>query len=190
MDPPSGSASQATRLLQAWQGGDVAARDQLVTVIYDDLRRIASRQLQSSAPMTLQPTALVHEAWLKLSKVDQHNWQSRAHFMSLASRVMRQIAIDHARRKAAAKRPGGIRVTLNEELLAGKGMDLDVLALDAAMEALAALDDGKARIIEMHYFGGMSSEEIAEVMGCSAITVKRGWRTARAWLRQQLEAPV
>ena len=182
-----GSAgAEVTRLLGDWQGGDADAGEELVRLVYPELRRLANRQLDGMAQMTLQPTALVHEAWLKLNR-GQVECGSRAHFMSLVARVMRQLAIDHARRRGAGKRDGGIRVTLNEQLHGSAQDDVDVLALDEAMRGLAAVDAEKARIVEMHYFGGMSSGEIAEVMGCSAITVKRGWRTARAWLRAQLE---
>lgn len=178
--------NQVTRLLDNWQAGDSVAGDELVRLLYPDLRRMANRQLDGMRQMTLQPTALVHEAWLKLNR-GEVDCGSRAHFMSLAARVMRQLAIDHARRRNAGKRDGGIRVTLNEQIHGSQPVEIDVLALDKAMHGLARVDADKARIVEMHYFGGMSSEEIAEVMGCSAITVKRGWRTARAWLREQLE---
>ncbi len=178
--------SEVTRLLGDWQGGDERAGDALIALIYPDLCRLANRQLGDMAQMTLQPTALVHEAWLKMNRGAVPECGSRAHFMSLAARVMRQIAIDHARRRTAGKRDGGLRVTLNEQVHADLQRDLDVLALDEALQRLAAVHEDKARIVEMHYFGGMSSDEIAEVMGCSAITVKRGWRTARAWLRDQL----
>lgn len=179
--------SEVTRLLGDWQTGNESAGDELIAMIYPELRRMANSQLSGMAQMTLQPTALVHEAWLKLNAGVGPNCGSRAHFMSLAARVMRQVAIDHARRRMAGKRDGGIRVTLNEQVQGDTQRDLDVLALDEALYRLAAVEADKARIIEMHYFGGMSSDEIAEVMGCSAITVKRGWRTARAWLRDQLE---
>lgn len=179
--------SDVTRLLGDWQAGNAAAGDELVGMMYPDLCRIANRQLGGMAQMTLQPTALVHEAWLKLTAGAAPSCASRAHFMALAARVMRQIAIDHARRRSASKRDGGIRITLNEQIHADTQRDLDVLALDDALQRLADLESDKARIVEMHYFGGMTSDEIAEVMGCSAITVKRGWRTARAWLREQLE---
>lgn len=181
------SPSEVTRLLGDWQAGDDRAGDALISLIYPDLCRLANRQLGGMAQMTLQPTALVHEAWLKLNKGSVPECGSRAHFMSLAARVMRQIAIDHARRRMAGKRDGGLRVTLNEQVHADLQKDLDVLALDEALQRLAVVQEDKARIVEMHYFGGMSSDEIAEVMGCSAITVKRAWRTARAWLRDQLE---
>lgn len=179
--------SDVTQLLGDWQAGNDSAGDELIAMIYPELRRMANSQLSGMAQMTLQPTALVHEAWLKLNAGVGPDCGSRAHFMSLAARVMRQVAIDHARRRTAGKRDGGIRVTLNEQIHGDTQRDLDVLALDEALHRLAAVEGDKARIIEMHYFGGMSSDEIAEVMGCSAITVKRGWRAARAWLRDQLE---
>ena len=180
-------ASDVTRLLTEWQSGDLAAGDRLIRLIYPDLRRLAFRQLDGAAQVTLQPTALVHEVWLKLDAADRLGCESRAHFMSLVARIMRQIVIDHARHRSAGKRDGGVRITLHEQLRAPDQQDLDVLALDQALYRLASIDEDKARIVEMHYFGGMSSDEIAAVMGCSAITVKRGWRTAKAWLREQLE---
>lgn len=180
-------ASDVTRLLTEWQSGDLAAGDRLIRLIYPDLRRLAFRQLDGAAQVTLQPTALVHEVWLKLDGADRLGCESRAHFMSLVARIMRQIVIDHARHRSAGKRDGGVRITLHEQLRATNQQDLDVLALDQALYSLASIDADKARIVEMHYFGGMSSDEIAAVMGCSAITVKRGWRTAKAWLREQLE---
>ena len=181
-------STDVTRLLKNWQGGDNSARDDLIALIYPDLRRLANRQLAGMTQMTLQPTALVHEAWLKLNRSEAPECEGRAHFMSLAARVMRQVAIDHARRRSAGKRDGGTRVTLDERVQGESQQDLDVLALDGALNRLALVENDKARIIEMHYFGGMSSDEIAEVMGCSAVTVKRGWRSARAWLREQLES--
>ncbi len=181
-------STDVTRLLKNWRRGDDSARDDLITMIYPDLRRLANRQLLGMPQMTLQPTALVHEAWLKLNRSEAPDCEGRAHFMSLAARVMRQVAIDHARRRTAGKREGGVRITLDERLQGELQQDLDVLALDGALSRLAEVSSGKARIIEMHYFGGMSSGEIAEVMGCSAVTVKRGWRAARAWLREQLES--
>lgn len=195
MEPParrvaavSGSGpAGVTRLLSDWRQGDAGAGDAVISMLYPELCRLANRQLQGMAPMTLQPTALVHEVWLKLNRSEGPQCTSRAHFMSLAARVMRQIAIDHARRRHAGKRDGGLRVTLDDRVHGQEEQGVDVLALDRAMDELAVLDSGKARIVEMHYFGGMSSDEIAEVMGCSAITVKRGWRAARAWLRESLE---
>lgn len=154
-------------------------------MVYDDLRRIAAKQL-GHQPNSLRPTVLVHEAYFKLDDAQALPWQSRAHFMAVAAVAMRQIAIDHARRNSAFKRDGGMRVTLRDGLQVQADQEIDVLDLHRALNRLAALHPDKARIVEMHYFGGMSSEEIAEVTGVSAITVKRGWRTARAWLHQQL----
>lgn len=189
-DSSRGTArSEITSLLVDWRNGESEARDRLIALVYEDLRISASRQLGGSQPSSLRPTALVHEAFLKLTDSTAVPWQSRAHFMAVAARAMRQVAIDHARRKAAAKRDGGLRITLQDCKNETVAEDLDVLDLHVALERLAEIHPEKARIVEMHYFGGMSSEEIAEVTGRATITIKRGWRTARAWLHQQMVGP-
>ncbi|HET8942632.1 MAG TPA: ECF-type sigma factor, partial [Rudaea sp.] len=142
-------SSDVTRLLRQWQGGDNSARDDLIALMYPDLRRLANCQLAGMAQMTLQPTALVHEAWLKLNNSEAPDCEGRAHFMSLAARVMRQVAIDHARRRTAGKRDGGVRITLDERVQGNSQPDLDVLALDGALSRLAIVENDKARIIEM-----------------------------------------
>ena len=178
--------SEVTRLIADWQGGGSDARERLIALVYDDLRRAAAGQLDSGLPNSLRPTELVHEAYLKLSEAKTQPWQSRAHFMAVAATAMRQIAIDHARHRNARKRDGGLRVTMRDGLAGSSDREIDVVDLHAALERLAEIDPNKARVVEMHYFGGMGSDEIAEVIGCSAITVKRRWQVARAWLHREL----
>jgi RNA polymerase sigma factor (TIGR02999 family) len=186
--PPSGDL---TTLLRAWRSGDPAALDQLVPLVYDVLRQLAAQRLRNSGSgaATLQPTALVHEAFLRLvhGEVD---WQSRAHFFAVASTTMRNVAIDHARRRQAGKRGGDVvRVQLTSEVeAAAEGPAVDVLALDVALSRLEALDSRQAKVVELRFFAGLSSEETAAVLDCSPSTVERDWRTARAWLFRELEA--
>ena len=182
------SRSEVTRLIVDWQEGGIDARERLIALVYDDLRRAAAGQLGSGLPNSLRPTELVHEAYLKLSETKAQPWQSRAHFMAVAAMAMRQIAIDHARHKNALKRDGGLRVTLREGMAETSEREIDVIDLHAALERLSEIDSLKSRIVEMHYFGGMGSDDIAEVIGCSAITIKRGWQVARAWLHEELKA--
>jgi len=178
-----------TQLLAEYREGDRDAIDRLMPLVYAELRRIAARSLRAERKEhTLQPTALVNEAYLRL--VDQQNpvWQNRAHFLGCAARLMRNILVDHARAHRADKRGGGqVRVTLGEELLRIEEREVDLLALDAALDRLAEQDEQKSRIVELRYFGGLSTEETAEVLGVSDRTVKRAWALARAWLRRELE---
>jgi RNA polymerase sigma factor (TIGR02999 family) len=183
------SASNVTELLQAWSAGDVRARDQLLPLIYDDLRRQAAGYLRHERPgHTLPPTALVHEAYLRLADQRRMAWQNRAHFLALAAQAMRRILIDHARAAGAAKRAGDwARVSLNDEL-ASPQPDIDLRALDDAINELGVLDPQQARIVELRFFGGMSVEETAEVLGISSATIKRDWSSAKAWLYRRLYA--
>lgn len=156
----------------------------MVPLVYDELRRIARRCLSNqSANNTLQPTALVHEAYLRLARRDTVDWQDRAHFFALAAQMMRQILVDHARKQAAAKR-GGNAVTLvvNEASAVSREISLDVIALDDAMKRLASLDPRQCQIVELRFFGGLSIEETAEAVNMSSATIKREWATARLWL--------
>ena len=181
--------SDVTRLLLAWNRGDKAARDSLMTAVYDELRRLAALYLSRERPgHTLQPTALVHEAYLQLVGEGRVDWQGRAHFFGAAGRLMRRILVDHARARNAAKRGGGrLMVTFSEALAASAPPDLDLVALDSALEELAQLDPLQSRIVELRFFGGLSVEETAEVLSVSPATVKRHWTTAKAWLRHQLK---
>lgn len=177
-----------TSLLKQWRGGDDDARDRLVAVLYPELRALAERQLRGErSDHTLQPTALVSEAYLRLSGLDRMDWQDRAHFVHMAARVMRGVLVDHARRRLAAKRDGGRQVTLTGlDPAAADGSGVDALALDAALARLEQLDPDKARVVELRYFGGLTIEETAAAMASSPATVKRHWQAARAWLFEAL----
>jgi RNA polymerase sigma factor (TIGR02999 family) len=180
---------EVTHLLAEYRGGNREAIDRLMPLVYAELRRIAARSLRAERrDHTLQPTALVNEAYLRLVHQQNASWQNRAHFLGCAARLMRNILVDHARAHRADKRGGGqLRVTLGEEALQTGGPEVDVLALDAALERLSGQDEQKGRIVELRYFGGLSNEETAEALGVSERTVKRGWALARAWLRRELE---
>lgn len=178
-----------TRLLVSWSEGDKAALDQLAPLVYDELRQLADRHLRRERPgHTLQSTALVHEAYLRL--IDQRNvhWQNRAHFFGVAAQMIRRILVDHARAHQAAKRgAGAAKLALDEALDAGRERDLDLVALDDALQDLSRLDPQQSRIIELRFFAGLSIEETAEVMEISPATVKREWSSARAWLFRELK---
>ncbi|HST44693.1 MAG TPA: sigma-70 family RNA polymerase sigma factor [Luteimonas sp.] len=172
-----------TGLMAAWRGGDLAARDRLVGVVYPELRAIAQRQLAGERRNhTLQATALVNEAYLRISGLDRIEWQDRAHFVAVAARLMREILVDHARRRSARKRDGGERVTLSNLDIADGAGEVDVVGLDAALSRLEAIDAVKARVVELRYFGGLTIEETATALGISPATVKRQWQAARTWL--------
>jgi RNA polymerase sigma factor (TIGR02999 family) len=167
---------------------DKESLDKLMPAVYDELRRQAARYLRREQPgHTLQTTALIHEAYVRL--VDQHNvqWQNRAHFFGVAAQMMRRILVDHARTKKRAKRGGSdIRISLNDATVAVKGQDLDVVEVDEALTRLAKIDEQQSRVVELRFFSGLTVEETAEVMGISPATVKREWSMARAWLHREL----
>ncbi len=179
---------EVTQLLAAWRGGDQAAFDRLAPIVYDELRRLARGYMRRERDgQTLQPTALVNEAFLRLVKQQEIDWQGRAHFFAIAALIMRRFLIDRARAKQYEKRGGGAQqVELAEGDAATPGASVDVLALHEALERLAAIDPRKSRIVELRYFGGLSVEETAEVLGISAITVKREWGKAKAWLYREI----
>jgi RNA polymerase sigma-70 factor (ECF subfamily) len=181
---------QVTELLSQYRAGRREALDQLVPVVYGELRAIAARYLRGEwAGHTLQPTALVHEAYMRLVDQREVEWQNRAHFFGVAAQLMRRLLVDHARGRNRRKRGGGLlMVPLEENDVAGPAPDdgLDLVALDDALERLAALSPQQARVVELRYFGGLSIEETAEVLGVSTMTVKRGWAMARAWLHREL----
>ena len=164
--------------------------DALLPVVYEELRRLAAAYLRRERPgQTLQPTALVHEAYLRLMKDRPGRWQNRAHFCAIAAHSMRQILIERARARGALKRGGAQpRVTLDEGLVAGESRSIDLVALDSALERLERLDAEQARLVELRFFGGLTIEETAEAIGVSPATVKREWTMARAWLKLQLES--
>jgi RNA polymerase sigma factor (TIGR02999 family) len=180
--------ADVTQLLQRWSSGEEQALDRLLPQIHDELRKLAASYLRRERPdHTLQPTALVNEAFLKLVDQRAAQWQNRAHFFGIAAQAMRRILVDHARAHAASKRGGAVRkVPINEEILVGPVMDVDLLALDEALTRLAALDPQQSRIVELRFFAGLTMEETAEVMHISPATIGREWRIAKAWLSAEL----
>lgn len=179
---------ELTRLLQAWRGGDEAARDRLLPIVYEDLRRRAAAHLRRDRHgHTLRPTDLVHETYLRLCGASVE-WENRGQFFGVASRLMRQVLVDHARARAAAKRGRGLRVTLAEDVAFTPAAEPDVLDVDRALDELAALDDRQARLVELRYFGGLTIEEAASVLGISTATANREWATAKMWLYRRLKA--
>ena len=180
-DPAPIEAAAVTQLLGSWRSGDDAARERLIQVVYDELHRLGERP-----DHTLQPTALVNEAYLRLVSADVE-WEDRAHFYAVAARMMRRILVDHARARGRQKRGADLaRVTFDEELAAAPDRPADILALDEALDRLATHDDRKARAVELYHFAGLRHEEIARSLGVSPATVDRDLRMARAWLYTQL----
>jgi RNA polymerase sigma factor (TIGR02999 family) len=177
-----------TELLARARGGQTAAVDELVPLVYGELRRIAGRYMRRERPgQSLQATALVHEAYIRLLKDEDLSFENRAHFLGIAARSMRQILVEHARARDADKRGGERRrITLDEEIAAGEPADVDLMALDQALERLAAQNAAHARIVELRFFGGLTNEETAAALGVSPATVKRAWVVARAWLFREL----
>jgi RNA polymerase sigma factor (TIGR02999 family) len=185
------SAPDVTELLRAWSEGDADARDRLVPVVYGELRRRAAAHLRRErAGHTLQPTALVHEAYLRLVNQDRAVWLNRAQFFAVASEMMRRILVDRARARRMAKRSGQwARVSLAEDAAGTSPREVDLLDLDAALQELAVLDERKAKVAELRFFGGLSLEEIGVALGTSVATTMRDWRAARAWLFKRLTRP-
>ena len=186
----AGQADGITRLLNAWQHGDAAARDRLFVLVYGELRRRAAGQLRRERrDHTLRPTALVHEAYLRLMGQDPARWEGRNQFFAIASETMRRVLVDHARERKAVKRGGTrVRVALEESVASTDARDVDLIALDTALDELAALDPRKSRLVEMRFFGGLEMEEIAEVLDISRATADRDWRFARRWLYRRMAA--
>ncbi|MGH9855445.1 MAG: sigma-70 family RNA polymerase sigma factor [Blastocatellia bacterium] len=182
------SSQEVTRLLVAWRNGDQVALEQLTPLVYGELHRLAHRYMRRESPdHTLQTSALVNEAYLRLIDCRQVEWQNRAHFFGLAAQMMRQILIDHARSHARAKRGGALRqVPFEETAIVSDERAAELIALDDALQALAAFDSDKSRIVELRFFGGLTNEEVGEVMGMSLRTVEREWRKAKAWLRHAI----
>lgn len=190
MDPQSGG--EITRLLSAWSSGHSGALDELIPLVYAELHRIAKRHMAGQrSNHTLQPTALINEAYVKLAGSTLHSWQDRAHFFGVASMAMRQILVNHAHASLAAKRGGGgTAVPLDAAEAAIQSEETEVIAVDQALKDLAKIDERKARVVELRYFGGLSVEETAEVLRISPITVTRDWRMARSWLARELARPL
>lgn len=178
------STTSVTDLLVRWRSGDQQALDELVPLVYDELRRLAHHYLrQERSDHTLQSTALVHEAYMRLAGQHPPKWQGRAHFFGIAARIMRQILVEYARGRGAAKRGGqACRLTLDAVIAAPTQLDVDVVELDKALTDLAELDPQQSRIVELRFFGGLTIEDTSQVLGISPATVKRDWVTARAWL--------
>ena len=181
---PSSAQEQVTQLLSAWRGGDSAALDKLIPLVQPELQRLAHRYMSKERPgHTLQTTVLIHDAYLQFADKAQPDWQNRAHFFAVAAQLMRRIMVDHARQRQALKRGGGaLRVTLDESAHAVESRAVELLALDEALEKLMAFDKRKADVVEMRYFGGLTMEEIADVLKVHVNTVTREWSAARAWL--------
>ena len=177
-----------TALLHSLKDGDRQALDRLLPLVYQEMRALAAHHMkQERRDHTLQPTALVHEAYLRLVKRDSPDWENRAHFMGVASQVIRRTLVEHARSRKADKRGGGaVKVTLTEQAISGPAMDLDVLALDEALTRLGEEDDSARQVVELRFFGGMTAEETAEALGMAVRTVHRRWSYAKAWLYREL----
>lgn len=189
MSPEPGGVSD---LLRAWGLGDARAREDLMPLVYRELRRRAGAYLRNERrDHTLQPTALVHEAYVKLVGQDRVTWQNRAQFFGVAAQMMRRILVDHARRHHAAKRPGGrAKVTLDDRIGAAKPYDCEILLLDQALRDLAGVEARQAKIVELRYFGGLSETEVATLLSMSRATVTREWQTARTWLYRRMTRTV
>lgn len=183
----SSSIPPPAELFRLWRSGDDEALHRLLPLVYEELRRTARRHLrQERADHTLQTTALIHEAYLRLMNQEAAEVRDRCHFVALTSHLMRQILVDHARARLAQKRDGGCRITLVDDLAVADAGEIDVLAVDDALSRLAALDPQQARVVELRYFGGLSIREISEALAISEATVKREWATARAWLHREI----
>jgi RNA polymerase sigma-70 factor (ECF subfamily) len=189
--PDEPTVSDVTKLLRAWSGGDQNALESLTPIVYEELRRLARRHMRRERPgHSLQTTALVNEAYMRLVDYKRMQWQNRAHFFAVSAQLMRRILVEHARRHNL-KRGGGLQqVSLEEAAVVGSGRPTDprgdLVALDDALDALARLDARKVQVVEMRFFGGLSVEETAEVLKVSAVTVMRDWSTAKAWLYREL----
>ena len=187
VSPPAG---EVTRLLLAWNGGDASAIERLMPLVYGDLRAIAERHFRRErVGHTLQPTAVVHEAYFRLVDQTRVTWKNRGHFFAIASQAMRRILIDHARERQAAKRPGaGVKVMLDDRIGAVQPRECEFIALDRALVELTRIDPRQGQIVELRYFGGLSEQDVGEVLSISRATVTREWQTARAWLYRRMTA--
>ena len=184
---PKPEPGEVTRLLQSWSGGEKDALNELVPIVQKELRRLAAAYLRRERrDHTLQPTALVHEAYLRLVDQTQVQCRNRAQFFAIAAKLMRQILVDHARQHLAAKRGGGNKVALDEAATVPQRQGVDIIALDEALGKLAVLDPRQSQVVELRFFAGLTEDEIADLLDVSAITIKRDWRMARAVLHHQL----
>lgn len=186
--PESPTEQPVSALLAKWQAGDGEALKALVPLVYNELRRLAHRYLQKERPdHILQSTALVHEAYLRLMKQNTKKFENRAHFFAICAQLMRQILVDYARTRRAAKRDGGQAVTLDDTVALVNSRGVDLIALDDALEGLAKFDPQQSRIVELRFFGGLSIEETSRVLNISEATVKRDWITAKVWLHHEMK---
>src|SRR5215475_9510615 len=188
MDAPGVSQQRVTELLEKWSGGDDAALSELAPLVYQELRRLAHRQMGGErADHTLQTTALVNEAYLRLADQSNLNWQNRAHFFAVAARAMRRILVSYARSQRSQKRGGGaLKMDLDEAAVVSPEESKEIVDLHEALERLATLDSRKAQVVELKYFGGLNYDEIAEVLKVSTVTVRRDWEFAKVWLYTEL----
>jgi RNA polymerase sigma factor (TIGR02999 family) len=182
----STDVSKTATLLARWSGGDRQAFDQLLTHLYHDIHAIAVRELRSERHLTIRPTALVHEAYVRLLNLRDMRWQDRTHFMAMTARITRQALVDEARRYRAGKRSGGVAVTLSDTNLGSRDEGYDALDVDTLLTELQRFDDTAAEIVSMRVFGGMSIEEAAQALSLSTATVSRRWVTGKAWLAREL----
>jgi RNA polymerase sigma factor (TIGR02999 family) len=185
---PSPSPHQVTQLLLDWSNGSQAALNELIPLVDRELHRLAHHYMRQERPgHTLQTTALVNEVYLKLVDQKHVQWKNRAHFFALSAQLMRRILVDHARKRSYAKRGGGAnKITFDEGMVVSQGRGKDLVALNDALERLAAIDQRKSQVVELRFFGGLSVEETGEVLGVSPLTVKRDWSMAKAWLYNSL----
>ena len=181
-------ATEVTHLLQEWKGGDAKALDALLPLVYKELRCLARSQLRKERPdHTLQSAALVHEAYLRLVGLNPPQWESRAHFFAIAAQLMRQILVDYARRRRAAKRGGTVcKISVENAAMLSRQKDVEVIALDDALHSLAKLDARQSRVVELRFFAGLSLEEISAALELAPATVQRDWTAARAWLHREI----
>jgi RNA polymerase sigma-70 factor, ECF subfamily len=186
-DPTENPRADVSQLLRAWVGGDRCALDRLTPVVYDELRRLARRYMRGErAGHSLQTTALVNEAYMRLVDYKRMQWQNRAHFFAVSAQLMRRILVEHARRHNLKRGAGVQHVSLDEQAVVGSHQATDLVALDDAMNELARIDARKAQVVELRFFGGLSVEETAEVLKVSSITVMRDWSSAKAWLYREM----
>jgi RNA polymerase sigma factor (TIGR02999 family) len=187
MQAKTAHAGTVSQLLQAWGRGDLQAREDLIPLVYRQLRQQAAAYLRHERrDHTLQPTALVNEAYIRLQGQQRVAWLNRAQFLGVAAQIMRRILVDHARERQAAKRAGGVKVTLDDEVGTVQPFDCELLGLNDALQELARLDERQAQIVEMKYFGGLSEEEVAAALSLSRATITREWQSARAWLYRHM----
>jgi RNA polymerase sigma factor (TIGR02999 family) len=188
MTTPSTSPKEVTQLLLDWSRGDQAALDKLMPLVYGELRRMANRYMRREhVGHTLQTTALINEAYLRLIEQQHVQWHNRAHFFAISAQLMRRILVDHARSHTRAKRGGGVlKVSLNEALVPSQERAAELVALDDALMRLATIDPRKSQVVELRFFGGLSVEETAEVLKVTPMTVTRDWKTAKAWLHREM----